>query len=127
MNIAAICGIALMGLITVVVLRAFRAEYAIVVGILTGVIVLFLSIPLMTEMLDYIQEVAGQTAFSVYFSVIFKSLGIGFLAQMTVDICRDAGENAIASKVEFAAKIMILLLCIPILRSLLNLIFDFLQ
>ena len=66
------------------------------------------------------------TGFSLYSSVILKSLGIGILAQTTADICRDSGETAIASKVEFAAKIIILLLAIPILKTLLELIADFL-
>jgi len=36
------------------------------------------------------------------------------------EICRDAGESSIASKVEFAGKILILTLAIPILMAVMQ-------
>ena len=126
MNIVAICGIAVVGLVTVVILRSFRPEYAVIAGIITGILLLLSAITEFSAVIDYIRNVTEKTGFSLYSSVILKSLGIGILAQTTADICRDSGEGAIASKVEFAAKIMILILCIPILKTLLDLIADFL-
>ena len=126
MNIIAICGIAVVGLVAVVILRGFRPEYAVIAGIITGILILLSAVTEFSSVIDYIRNVTEKTGFSLYSSVILKSLGIGILAQTTADICRDSGEGAIASKVEFAAKIMILILCIPILKALLDLIADFL-
>ena len=36
--------------------------------------------------------------------ILFKTLGICFLAQFAADSCRDAGESALASKVELAGR-----------------------
>ena len=127
MNIVAICGIAVVGLVTVIILRSFRPEYAVIAGIITGILILLSAVTEFSDVIDYIRSVTEKTGFSLYSSVILKSLGIGILAQTTADICRDSGEGAIASKVEFAAKIMILILCIPILKTLLDLIADFLR
>ena len=126
MNIFEICGIAVIGLTAVVILRGLRPEYAIVAGIITGLILLGASVLAFSSVLGYIQDITDNPGFSLYSSVILKSLGIGILAQTTADICRDCGEAAIASKVEFAAKIVILLLAIPILKTLLELITGFL-
>lgn len=126
MNIVEICGIAVIGLTAVMVLRTIRPEYAMLAGILTGLILFAAAVLELSSVIGYIQDMTDSTGFSLYSSVILKSLGIGILAQTTADICRDSGETAIASKVEFAAKIIILLLAIPILKTLLELIADFL-
>ena len=77
--------------------------------------------------MESVMGIAEDTGFSIYSSVILKSMGIGILAQTTADICRDSGVSTIAAKVEFAAKIIILLLCVPILETLMSLIEGFLK
>lgn len=126
MNVVEICGIAVIGLTAVIVLRGVRAEYAVIAGVLTGLILLAGSVLELSSVIDTIQDMTERTGFSLYSTVILKSLGIGILAQTTADVCRDNGEAALASKVEFAAKIIILLLALPILKALLELIADFL-
>lgn len=38
------------------------------------------------------------------------------------DICKDAGENAIANKIEMAGKVIIVSLSIPVIASLLDIV-----
>lgn len=127
MSAIQICGFAILGVIVVVILRVFRPEYATVAGIVAGVILLGWTISSVSAVLDSVTELAENTGFSVYSSVILKSLGIGILAQTTADICRDSGVGAVGAKVEFAAKILILLMCVPILQTLMELIEGFLS
>lgn len=127
MSAIQICGFAILGVIVVVILRVFRPEYATVAGIVAGVILLGWTISSVSAVLDSVTALAENTGFSVYSSVILKSLGIGILAQTTADICRDSGVGAVGAKVEFAAKILILLMCVPILQTLMELIEGFLS
>ena len=53
------------------------------------------------------------------YTVLMKALGIGVICQFTAELCRDAGESVLASRVEFFGKIEILLLSIPLLQKLL--------
>lgn len=122
-----ICGFSLLGIAVILILRGFRPEYATVAGIVVGLILLVSSLVPLKTVMDSISAISNSTGFSVYSSVILKSMGIGILAQTTADICRDSGVGMIASKVEFAAKIIILLLCIPILQTLMSLIEGFLK
>ena len=127
MSILQICGFALLGVVMVLILRNFRPEYATVAGISVGLLLLAGSFSPLVTVLDSVNAIAEDTGFSVYSSVIMKSMGIGILAQTTADVCRDSGVGMIASKVEFAAKIIILILCIPILETLISLIEGFLK
>ena len=127
MTVFQICGFALLGVAVVLILRGFRPEYASLAGIAVGMLLLIGSLTPLKSLMDSVSALAEQTGFSVYSSVILKSMGIGILAQTTADVCRDSGVGTLASKVEFAAKLIILLLCVPILQTLMALIEGFLQ
>ena len=48
--------------------------------------------------------------------------GIAYLSEFAVSICKDSGENAIASKIDLGGKVMIISMSIPIISSLLEVI-----
>ena len=47
-----------------------------------------------------------------------KTLGICFLTQFAVDSCKDAGESALASKVELAGKVTVVVMALPLFQSI---------
>ncbi|HHX50103.1 MAG TPA: stage III sporulation protein AD, partial [Clostridia bacterium] len=55
-----------------------------------------------------------------YLATIMKIIGIAYIAEFGAQVCRDAGETAIASRVEFAAKVLVMVLAIPILVAILE-------
>jgi stage III sporulation protein AD len=126
-NIVQVCGFALLGVMTVLILKTVRPEYATVAGIAVGILILIGTLSPLVTVMDSVIALGEETGFSIYSSVILKSLGIGILAQTTADVCRDSGVGTIASKVEFAAKIIILVLCLPIIETLISLIEGFLK
>ncbi len=126
MSILGICGFAILGLVVTVILRNLRPDFAVYASIIVVLILLGTSVASMASVIRSLTTLSEETGFSVYTSVIVKTLGIGLLAQMTADVCRDSGASSIAAKVEFSAKILILGLCIPILQVLLGYIEGFL-
>ena len=59
---------------------------------------------------------------SEYLGILLKITGIAILTEFAVSICNDAGENAIATKVDLGGKIIIISISIPIIVALLELI-----
>ncbi len=127
MIVVKICGIAVLGLVAVVLLRGMRAEYAAFAGIITGILLLFAVLAEFSSVMALVEDMTEKTGFSLYFEVILKAMGLGLLSEVTADICRDNGAAAIASKVEFGGKMAILSLSLPILRKLIDLIAEFLS
>ena len=127
MIVVKICGIAVLGLVAVVLLRGMRAEYATFAGIITGILILFAVLAEFSSVMALVEDMTEKTGFSLYFEVILKAMGLGLLSEVTADICRDNGAAAIASKVEFGGKMAILSLSLPILRKLIDLIAEFLS
>jgi stage III sporulation protein AD len=53
---------------------------------------------------------------------VLKITGIAYIAEFGAEVCKDAGEGSIASKIELAGKVTIIVLAVPIITSLLDLI-----
>lgn len=67
-----------------------------------------------------IAEFSEGTELFEYVIVLQKALGIGYITTITSGICRDANESSLALALEFAGKVQILLLSLPLVSSLLE-------
>lgn len=119
MNVIGIAGLALVSAVIAVMLRRYNQEYAVVVSITAGVIIL---VQILANIVPAIRQInslltAAQMP-TEYGIILFKTLGICFLAQFAADSCRDAGESALASKVELAGKISIVILALPLFKKI---------
>lgn len=56
----------------------------------------------------------------IYVETILKIVGIAYIAEFGAQITKDAGQGAIASKIELAGKILILAMAIPILQAIIE-------
>lgn len=123
MEIIKIVGIALIALIIIILLKQYKPEFAIYVGLLTGVLILGLVLAQLTGIINLIQNIANKASInSTFITLLIKITGIAFLSEFAVSICKDSGEGAIANKIELGSKIIIISMSIPIISSLLELI-----
>ena len=51
---------------------------------------------------------------------VFRCAGIGFVSHAAADICADAGEISVGSKIRVAGKLGILTVCLPLIRNILG-------
>lgn len=123
MNIFAIAIVAVTAAIFAVVLRQYRQEYAIILGLAAGVLILITVISKVEPAFAEINRLVEGANIDVgYVSILIKSLGVCFVAQLASDACRDAGESAIASKVELAGKFTVLLIALPLFGEVADLV-----
>ena len=123
MELIKIIGIALIALIIIIMLKQYRKEYAIFISILTGVLILFLVMDRLTGIINLIESIQSKFSINTQFiALLIKITGIAFLSEFAVNICKDSGEAAIASKIELGSKIIIISMSIPIISSLLEII-----
>ena len=98
------------------------------ISLLAGVLTLFLILSKLSPAISEISNLLAAAGMAnEYGAVLFKALGVCFLAQFAADSCRDAGESALASKVELAGKVLILLLALPLFRQVAQIATDLLQ
>ena len=123
MEILKIIGIVLIALIIIVMLKQYKPEFVIYVSLIAGALILFIVVDKLTGIINLLQSLASKTSINTEFlTLLIKITGIAFLSEFAVSICKDAGEVAIANKMEIGAKIIIISMSIPIISSLLEII-----
>ena len=126
-DVIRIIGIGLLALIIIVILKQYKPEFAIYVSMIAGVLILVFSIQKLTGIINLLQSLANKTYINKSFlSILLKITGIAFITEFAVSICSDAGEKAIASKIEIGSKVIIIAMSIPIITSLLELVIEIL-
>ena len=126
-EIIKICGVALIGLAATAVMRGLRSDFAWIVGVATGILLLGFAVWSMHPVIEYIEKITENGGFSVYAETVAKAMGIAVVAESAADICRDFGESAIGARLEFVAKGVIILLSLPVIESLLSLAFGVME
>ena len=123
MEILKIIGIGLIALIIIVMLKQYKPEFVIYVSLIAGAWILFIVVDKLTGIINLLQSLANKASINTEFlTLLIKITGIAFLSEFAVSICKDAGEVAIANKMEIGAKIIIISMSIPIISSLLEII-----
>ena len=121
MNITAILGVGIIGALLAVTVKATRPELGMCVGIITGCIIFSFLLPQVREVLEEIKELSQASGVDfAYFDPLVKIIGIAYITQFSTEIIKDSGESAIAKKVEFAGKIVVLIMIMPILKKLIE-------
>ena len=126
-EIIKIVGIGLIALVIAIIIKQYRPEYAIYVSIVAGILILVFTMSKITGIINLLKSISDKTYINKQFlSILLKITGIAIITEFAVSICTDAGEKAIASKIEIGSKVMIIAMSIPIISSLLELIIEIL-
>lgn len=126
MDIFQICAL---GIIAVILISAIgrNTSYSIFISTAAGIIIMINVLPELAVCMDFIRSLSTYSGInSEYIKAVLKVTGIAYIAQFCSQICSDFGENALASKIELAAKIFIICVSMPIMTGLLNIIDSFL-
>lgn len=101
--------------------KNFMLPYSIFVSLMCAFIVIYMLLPNIKTFLktivslnNNIEEVAQ------YVKLCIKIVFIALVCEFSSEICKDLGENYIASKIEFAARISVIGVCIPQIANIMN-------
>lgn len=123
MQLLQIVGIGIVAAVIIIVLRVQKPEIAVLASIVTGIVIFMLLASKLSAVIDLLQSYANKADIKpVYFNTILKITGIAYITEFGAEVCKDAGESSIASKVELAGRVTIIILAVPIITSLLDLI-----
>lgn len=112
-------GLALAAAALCALLKRYHGEYALLVSVGTGLLIAAQLFSSLIPVLDEINRLMDQAGVAAeYGAILLKVAGLCFLAQFGADACRDAGESALASRVETAARLAMTAAALPLFRQL---------
>jgi len=105
------------------VLKKSHREYTVALSITASAIIFYFIADSFSAVFDSIKKMMSDTNIELsYVTSILKIIGIAYLSEYTGAMLEDAGETAVAKKVEMAGKVLIFLITLPVLEALLSLI-----
>ncbi|WP_102027061.1 stage III sporulation protein AD [Salirhabdus sp. Marseille-P4669] len=115
----------LAGILTIVI-RQQSDSIAFFIVLFSGIIIFLFVIPYIGEIFRLLTDLTTKANINfMYVGTILKIIGIAYIAEFGAQITRDAGLGSIASKIELAGKIFILVLAVPILTAVVETILNF--
>ena len=123
MTIIQVVAVGLISAVLALTVKKHSPEIALIITVAASVLIFFMVLPLFTGAVGIIQNLGNHLDGQVsYVTLILQILGIAYIAELGAQVCSDAGESAIASKIELAGKVLIMAAAAPILLDVLHMI-----
>ncbi len=127
MDILRIAVLGIAGVLIALVLKKERGEYSAFVSMAVCICIFFYIITKVETILAFAERM--ETLISVdgsYIALVVKMVGITYVAEFAMNVCKDAGYAAIGNQIEMFAKMSILVVSLPVLTAFLETIGSFL-
>lgn len=109
-----------------IVLKEIQPSIALFIIILSSVIIFLFVVHKISIIIYVIKDLSIKASIpSMYMQTLLKIIGIAYITEIGANIVKDAGMNALASKIELAGKLFILLLAIPIIKAVIETMIQF--
>lgn len=123
--------IAVLGIIVslfCVYFKSKQPEFSTAIAIVCCIIVFSFGITKLEVIIEAINTIQSYININnTYITILFKIIGITYVAEFSSGICKDAGYSAIANQIELVGKLSIIAISMPIVLALINTLNQFLS
>lgn len=128
MDMAKLVAIAILAAMMIIALKSVRPEISLALSLASGAVLLFIALSWAVETLGSLQTLSQRYALDpVFLSAALKIVGVAYMGEFGAQLCRDAGQGSLASKVELGGKILILTMTLPMVEEILLTVAGFLS
>lgn len=121
MEMLQVVGISLIGAFFAMILKEQKPNLSFLLVVFVGSSIFLFLVEKITAIVQTVEKLAiSSNVNMLYFATILKIIGIAYIAEFAAQITKDAGQASISSKIEFAGKIIILTMAIPILTAIIE-------
>lgn len=125
MDIFSMVGVAVISAVLCVLLREAKPEYAMLISLACGILIFLAALIALAPVFETLKAIMSKAGInSEYIKAIIKTLGICYVTQLAYDVCTDAGQTAIAGKIELAGKVFVVLISLPMFEDLIDTAFS---
>lgn len=125
MEVIKIIGISIISMTICLIIRNKRPEIANFIAIITGTTIFLSVLYKLNFIMESINSLAAKVNIpSMYITLIIKLIGIAYLMEFAIQVCKDAKEESIASTLEFGGKVIVMTMSFPILLSIVEMVLN---
>jgi len=121
MEMIQIIGLGFVVTLLILIIKQQRPEIAVQLSLALATIIFLIVLGKINVVLNLFRDMAAKANISaMYLNTILKIIGIAYVTEFGAQVCRDAGEGAVAGKIEFAGKVLVMVMAIPIIALVLD-------
>jgi len=114
---------AITGSVIGLVLKKNSPETSLLLTASVSIFALYLTFEVITGVLGFIRSLAETARISpAVLSIVLRTVGISIATKFSSDVCRDAGQAALASGVEFAGAVTAIYVALPLFQTVISMI-----
>jgi len=122
-----IVGIGLLATVLILIVREQKPIFAFLISAFVGIGIFLAMIGKIDSVVSVLEDLADRSGIpSVYLKTMLKIIGIAYIAEFGAQIVRDSGMESVASKIEFAGKMLILVMSVPIISVMIETVLNLL-
>ena len=120
MDTAEICAAGLAVTLLMALVRQWNPAFDLPMKLSAAILFITVLLGLASPLLTYVRGLMEVTAVKPYAEILLRALGVAILCEIAGGICRECKETAVASFVEMAGRLEILILCLPLMEEILE-------
>jgi len=126
-EILQLVGIGLLATVLILVVREQKPVFAFLLAVFVGAAIFLELIGVIDRVVSMLEDLADRSGVpSVYLRTLLKVIGVAYIAEFGAQIVRDAGLESVAGKIEFAGKMIILVMAVPIIGVMIETVLNLL-
>lgn len=112
---------ALVGCVCVLLIKGSNPTGAYALGILCAVLLCMASVSVLHEIFKLINSIVSASGISsAIFLPVIKCMGIGIIVSIVTGLCRDAGQSALSSAVEYLGAAAAVFTALPLIKAMID-------
>ena len=118
-----IVAVALVTVFAHILVKQTKPEIAMIITIVGSILIIIMVVNTLGTIVKSFYEIFRSTGVDTTLLIpLFKIIAIGYIAEFGANICVDVGANSVADKILFAAKLIILVVSLPIITTVVDMV-----
>lgn len=114
-------GLGLIATFLILVIKEQNPVFAFLLATFAGIVIFISLAGKLADVIRTLEQLAAQAGVKAAFlETVLKIIGIAYIAEFGAQVTRDAGQESIASKIEMAGKVLIMVMAIPIVTMIIE-------
>ena len=107
--------------VAILLLKSHNQSIGFVISISASVAILFLCLPKLNNVIHILNNISTKAGIdTTLFEILIKCLGITYITEWGINICKDAGQNALCAKIELFGRLGVVVVILPIIEQIFN-------
>ena len=106
--------------VLIVTIKKQSPDIALIITIASSILIFMMVLPMLGEVIGAMSRVGAMMDGGMqYVALALRVIGVAYMAQLGAVVCADAGETAIATKIDLGGRVIIMVLAMPVILDIL--------